>query len=65
MMKEDRKVQFKQFKDDNIRIYKTVTMSVPENMPKDLNYSSRTKSNLNLDALPIKEGKFIGVVLFR
>lgn len=65
MMKEDGKVQLKQFEDDNIRIYKTVTMSVPESMPKDLNYSSRTKTNLNLDALPVKEGKFIGVLLFR
>ena len=31
----------------------------------DLNYSARTKSDINMDALPTKSGVYLGVVLFR
>jgi len=32
---------------------------------KDLNYSARTKLDVNIDALPTKEGPYLGVVLYR
>ena len=55
-------------------MYRTIPLHFPKgsNVDKlgkkwrgDLNYSVRTKSDINIDALPTKEGPYYGVVLFR
>jgi hypothetical protein len=55
-------------------VYRTIPLHFPKgsNVDKlgkkwrgDLNYSVRTKSDINIDALPTKEGPYYGVVLFR
>jgi 2-polyprenyl-6-methoxyphenol hydroxylase-like FAD-dependent oxidoreductase len=58
----------KAFPDKNVRIYKTIPLKFPQNSKlwrKDLNYSVRTKSDINLDALPTKDGTYLAVLLFR
>ncbi|KAK3256417.1 hypothetical protein CYMTET_34446, partial [Cymbomonas tetramitiformis] len=59
------KFKVKRYDDDNVRVYKTLPLHLPKGWRGDLNYSARTKSGLNLDALPTKEGAMIAVVLFR
>lgn len=67
-------IQMKRFEDKNVRVYRTIPIHFPDsnsNIPadkkrrKDLNYSARTKLDINLDALPTKEGIYLGVVLYR
>lgn len=61
----------KKFKDTNARVYRTIPMHFPKDYaskkkwPTTLNYSARTKFDVNLDALPTKEGLYLGVVLYR
>jgi len=61
----------KRYDDNNVRVYRTIPMHFPKstkdakNWRKDLNYSARTKSDINLDALPTKEGIYLGVLLYR
>ena len=61
----------KKFDDKNVRVYRTIPIFWPKvdssgkNYRGDVNYSIRTKSDINLDALPTKEGPYIGVVLYR
>ena len=40
-------------------------LHLPADWRGDLNYSARTASDINLDALPTKEGAMVAVVLFR
>uniref|UniRef100_A0A7S3XVC1 FAD-binding domain-containing protein n=1 Tax=Heterosigma akashiwo TaxID=2829 RepID=A0A7S3XVC1_HETAK len=49
----------------NTRVYKTIPLRIPDSWRKDVNYSARTKSGINIDALPSKGGVFVGVVLFK
>ena len=56
------------YEDKNVRLYKTIPLHFPPNSTKwrgDLNYSARTSSDINIDALPTKNGPYIGVVLYR
>ena len=56
------------FEDTNIRVYKTIPLFLPagsEQWRRELNFSARTKSGINLDALPTQSGFHLGVVLFR
>lgn len=57
----------KRFPDVNTYVYKTIPLSISkrEGWRGDLNYSYRTKYGITLEALPTKEGIFIGIVLFR
>ena len=59
----------KRFEDNNVRVYRTIPIYFPNNdmkkWRKDLNYSVRTKFDINIDALPTLEGPYVGVVLFR
>eukprot|EP01041_Mallomonas_annulata_P003810 gene3810-7580_t len=58
----------KKFEDKNVRVYRTIPLYFPKDSKKwrgDVNYSARTKSDVNLDALPTTEGPYVGVVLFR
>ena len=57
-----------------VRVYRTIPLHIAtadrdeKNGKKwrgDLNYSVRTKSDINIDALPTKEGPYYGVVLYR
>lgn len=57
-----------------MRVYRTIPLHFPKGSKEDklgkkwrgdLNYSVRTKSDINIDALPTKEGPYYGVVLFR
>ena len=57
-----------------VRVYRTIPLHFPKGSKEDklgkkwrgdLNYSVRTKSDINIDALPTKEGPYYGVVLFR
>jgi hypothetical protein len=43
------------FEDTNARVYKIMPLQLPASWRKDLNYSARTQSGVNLDALPTKE----------
>jgi len=56
------------YKDKNMRVYKTLPLYLPSGDRKfrtELNLSARTKSDINIDALPTKAGFHLGVVLFR
>lgn len=67
----------KKFEDKNVRVYRTIPLRFPSDSLKgdknksnrkwrlDVNYSARTKSDINIDALPTKEGIYLGVVLYR
>ena len=57
-----------------VRVYRTIPLHFPKGEKEDkggkkwrgdLNYSVRTKSDINIDALPTKEGPYYGVVLYR
>jgi 2-polyprenyl-6-methoxyphenol hydroxylase-like FAD-dependent oxidoreductase len=65
MRQEDTSFQAHRFEDTNVRVYKTVPLNLPVGWKRDINYSCRTKSGINLDALPTKEGKHLAVLLFR
>jgi 2-polyprenyl-6-methoxyphenol hydroxylase-like FAD-dependent oxidoreductase len=72
MQKENPKSLYKKYDDSNTRVYRTIPLyfdkdSKPElrKRPTDLNYSLRTNMDINLDALPSKEGGYVAVVLFR
>jgi kynurenine 3-monooxygenase len=60
-----RRVQVKRFDDNNARVYKILPLTLPEDWRKDVNYSARTASGINLEAMPTKEGGMVGVVLFK
>eukprot|EP00282_Hemiselmis_andersenii_P005778 CAMPEP_0114150032 /NCGR_PEP_ID=MMETSP0043_2-20121206/22483_1 /TAXON_ID=464988 /ORGANISM="Hemiselmis andersenii, Strain CCMP644" /LENGTH=457 /DNA_ID=CAMNT_0001244729 /DNA_START=28 /DNA_END=1398 /DNA_ORIENTATION=- len=51
------------YPDDNVRVYKTIPLDIKEDT--DLNYSARGDSDINFDALPSKQGGYLGVVIFR
>uniref|UniRef100_A0A383WGF8 FAD-binding domain-containing protein n=1 Tax=Tetradesmus obliquus TaxID=3088 RepID=A0A383WGF8_TETOB len=59
----------KRFPDKNTIVYRTIPLFWPKELatsrPGDVNYSARTKSGINLDCLPTKEGPFIGVMLYK
>jgi kynurenine 3-monooxygenase len=55
----------KRFEDKNERQYKTLLLKFPESWRHDLNYSARSSVDINLEALPTKEGLMVAVVLFR
>lgn len=61
------KVSVKHYDDNNVRVYRTIPMYIPpeKKWRGDLNYSARTKDDINCDALPTPEGPLIGVVLYR
>ena len=70
MAKTSPKHQFRirSFEDKNVRVYRTIPLHFPNDPKKwrkDLNWSVRLKSDINMDALPTKEGVFLGVVLYR
>lgn len=60
-------LKVKKYEDTNVRVYKTLPIRIPSTSTwrKDLNLSCRTKDDINLDALPTKEGFHLGVILFR
>ena len=51
------------YKDNNKRVYKTIKLNIKND--KFLNFSARTKADINLDALPVAKDEYLGVVLFR
>jgi 2-polyprenyl-6-methoxyphenol hydroxylase-like FAD-dependent oxidoreductase len=62
------KVWVRRFEDKNVRVYRTIPLHFPPNNDKwkgFLNYSVRTKNDINIDALPTKGGPMLGVVLYR
>ena len=66
--KAKKSFSIKRFHDTNVRVYKTIPLHFPPNDPnfrKDLNYSVRLKAGYNLEALPTKEGLYLGVFIFR
>ena len=52
------------FEDTNVRVYKTVPLTLPADWRGDINYSCRTTS-INFDALPTLEGEYCGVLLIK
>jgi len=59
------KTKVKRFDDNNARVYKILPLTLPPDWRKDVNYSARTASGINLEAMPTKEGGMVGVVLFK
>lgn len=52
--------------DNNKRIYKSIPFKVPKDWRGDLNYSARTKSGINFDALPANvNGDYCGILLIK
>ena len=49
----------------NPLIYRTIPLYFPKDWRKDLNYSVRLKSNINLESLPTKSGVYLGVLIFK
>lgn len=63
-------VSFQLFKDTNVRVYRTIPLyfnstDARKKWRGDVNYSVRTKLDINLDALPLKDGPYVGVILYR
>jgi kynurenine 3-monooxygenase len=67
-------IKLTQYEDKNVRVYRTIPLHLPDKddpltgakkKRKDLNYSARTKFDINMDALPTKEGKYLGVLIYR
>jgi len=70
MTEYNSEIQVQKFEDDNVRVYKTISIrppsgSLPGRDETDLNLSVRTEDELIMEALPTKEGFLIGVLLFR
>ena len=74
MVAESKEFKVNKFPDSNVRVYRTIPMMLPreasltglkKKWPSYVNYSCRTKSDINFDALPTKEGLYLGVVLYR
>jgi 2-polyprenyl-6-methoxyphenol hydroxylase-like FAD-dependent oxidoreductase len=64
------------YTDTNPRVYRTIPMHFPRHPEAvanptnnrwrlNVNYSARTTSDINLDALPVPGGPYLGVVLYR
>ena len=53
------------FADNNMRVFKTISLNVPDGYQHDVDYSAVSLEDIIIDALPLKDGKMIGVVLFR
>ena len=53
----------KTYPDENKRVYKTIKLNLKSD--KFLNFSARTKADINIDALPTGKDEYLGVVLFR
>lgn len=69
--KDGGKFSVTRYEDKNVRLYRTIPLHFPKSDPEkkkwrgDLNYSARTSSDINIDALPTKNGPYVGVVLYR
>ena len=48
-----------------MRVFKTISLTVPDGYQHDVDYSAVSLEDIIIDALPLKDGKMIGVVLFR
>ena len=68
----------KKYKDKNVRVYRTMPLyfdkppsptsnnnNSDRKWPINVNYSARSKYDINIDALPLKNGPYLGVVLYR
>ena len=69
----------KKYKDKNVRVYRTIPLyfdkppsptannnnNSDRKWPINVNYSARSKYDINIDALPLKNGPYLGVVLYR
>ena len=76
-MERDGAIEVVRYEDKNVRVYRTIPLLLADKGDSsgsatgkkkwrgDLNYSARTKSDVNLDALPTKNGTHLGVVLYR
>ena len=72
-MERDGAIEVVRYEDKNVRVYRTIPLVLADKSDGsgkkkwrgDLNYSARTKSDVNLDALPTKAGTHLGVVLYR
>lgn len=53
------------YPDVNERVFKTITLTVPEGGRINVDYSAVSLEDIIIDALPLQNGKMIGVVLFR
>ncbi|EKX49108.1 hypothetical protein GUITHDRAFT_68158 [Guillardia theta CCMP2712] len=58
-------VEYVKYEDDNERVYKTISLEIPENFRDDLDYSAVCLDDIIIDALPLKGRRAIAVVLFR
>lgn len=72
MQAKDASVTAKQYEDVNPYEYRTFPIAFPRSNyshfcpeSQHLTFSARTKSGMNLEALPTKEGVHLGVVLYR
>ena len=57
--------QVVRYPDANVRVFKTITLTVPEGQRINVDYSAVSLDDIIIDALPLKDGQMIGVVLFR
>lgn len=57
--------QVVRYPDVNERVFKTITLTVPEGERINVDYSAVSLEDIIIDALPLQNGKMIGVVLFR
>jgi len=59
-------IKLKRFADKkNPLVYRTIPLYFPRTWRKDLNYSVRLKSGINLESLPTKSGVYLGVLIFK
>lgn len=72
MSRENPMVKARLYKDQNIRLYRTVPLHVPKFPPgyaaEGCTYSARSRvpnADINLEALPTKEGVHLAVILYR
>ena len=53
------------YPDENMRVFKTIALTIPEGYKTNVDYSAVSLEDVIIDALPLKHGRAIGVVLFR
>ena len=54
------RLSVRRYEDKNVRVYRTIPLHFSPKQRTDLNWSARTKSDVNLDALPTKGGPMLG-----
>lgn len=65
MTRRSSAVRVTRLPDRTPRVYRTIPLHFPASWRRDLNYSVRLRTGLNLEALPTREGVYLAVLIYR